>query len=33
MARDRGLEQLLNEELAAVRGLTQKAMFRASKSW
>ena len=27
MARDKGLEALLNEELADVRGLTQKAMF------
>lgn len=27
MARDRGLEELVNDSLAAVRGLTQKAMF------
>lgn len=27
MARDKGLEELLHEDLASVRGLTQKAMF------
>ena len=27
MARDKGLEELLNEDLHAVPGLTQKAMF------
>jgi hypothetical protein len=27
MARDRGLEELLNDELVTVRGITQKAMF------
>jgi hypothetical protein len=27
MARDKGLEELLNDELAATRGITQKAMF------
>jgi hypothetical protein len=27
MARDKGLEELLNDELADVRGITQKAMF------
>jgi hypothetical protein len=27
MARDKGLEELLNDELATVRGITQKAMF------
>ena len=27
MARDRGLEELVNDSLATVRGLTQKAMF------
>jgi hypothetical protein len=27
MARDKGLEELLNDELAEVRGISQKAMF------
>jgi hypothetical protein len=27
MARDKGLEELLNDDLAAMPGLTQKAMF------
>jgi hypothetical protein len=27
MSRDKGLEELLNDELAATRGITQKAMF------
>jgi hypothetical protein len=27
MARDKGLEELLNDELASTHGLTQKAMF------
>jgi len=27
MARDQGLEELLNDDLATVHGLTQKAMF------
>ena len=27
MARDRGLEELLNDRLESVSGLTQKAMF------
>ena len=27
MARDKGLEELLNDDLAVVSGLTQKAMF------
>ena len=27
MARDKGLEELVNDSLAAVRGITQKAMF------
>ena len=27
MARDKGLEELLNENLAGMPGLTQKAMF------